>query len=713
MDAIIDRLLAEAAATGQRRAVLLSGDADWCRQQATTLAGGDAATLWVGLEAPTTVRRIDPADGDTVLGEEFEQVVFDAHSGFDPDSFGAAVGTLCGGGLLLLLAPNLAQWPQTVDPQAERITSWPLSAADATGYYLQRLVRVVGDSDGVTMLKQGEANASERPLTVTRYAPSPLENGCLSRDQADAVAALIHVVSGQRRRPVVLTADRGRGKSAALGIAAAELLKQGLRRIIVTAPRPDAALAVFDHAGRHLPGAERGKQHIRWMENGAEQRIDFIAPDRLVQETPEADLVLVDEAAAIPTPLLVSLLAHYPRIAFATTVHGYEGTGRGFAVRFHRILDEKTRGWRALHLTTPVRWAEGDPVEAMVFRALLLDAEPAPAEPIAGATPDTITIEPVSQQALAEDESLLRQLFGLLVTAHYRTKPLDLRHLLDGSHVDVWLARYQGQVVATVLMNNEGGFDEAKAAEIVAGSTRPRGHLLPEALAAHLGSEQAPALHTWRVMRIATHPVLHRQGIGTRLLQVIAERAEQEGIDLLGSSFGATPELLRFWQRADMGIVRVSVKRSASSGAHSVIVLRGTSPDGRALTAQLRQRYLELLPLLMGDALTDIEADLGLALFHAEGNDFSHAGLNSWDRRDLEAFAHGGRIFESVMAPLWMLAWDALTSRNAGLSDAQRRLLLVRLFQRCNWQESAERLGMAGRNEVIQALKQTVAQMLK
>ena len=130
--------------------------------------------------------------------------------------------------------------------------------------------------------------------------------------------------------------------------------------------------------------------NIGWPELGAaiqtgpgrvdlgEAWLRFLPPDLLARAGPPADLLLVDEAAGIPAPLLQALLRRYPRIVFSSTVHGYEGTGRGFEIRFRKILDRLTPDWRALTLTTPIRWASDDPIEALAARALLLDAAPAP-----------------------------------------------------------------------------------------------------------------------------------------------------------------------------------------------------------------------------------------------------------------------------------------------------------------------------------------------
>ncbi|MCG7904947.1 MAG: tRNA(Met) cytidine acetyltransferase, partial [Candidatus Thiodiazotropha taylori] len=145
------------------------------------------------------------------------------------------------------------------------------------------------------------------------------------------------------------------------------LIEAGYQRILVTASRQAAVESLFSMAANELGMAAHGVElhHQQGV-------IEYVAPDRLIRENPRGDLLLVDEAAAIPTPVLIKLLEHYPRIAFATTVHGYEGTGLGFNHRFKKHLDQQRPQWREIQLKTPIRWAMDDPLEQLVFRMLAL-----------------------------------------------------------------------------------------------------------------------------------------------------------------------------------------------------------------------------------------------------------------------------------------------------------------------------------------------------
>ena len=49
-----------------------------------------------------------------------------------------------------------------------------------------------------------------------------------------------------------------------------------------------------------------------------------------------------------------------------TTTEGYEGTGRGFVLRFLAWAARQTRPLERLTLRAPIRWGEDDPLERAV-----------------------------------------------------------------------------------------------------------------------------------------------------------------------------------------------------------------------------------------------------------------------------------------------------------------------------------------------------------
>ncbi|WJW75978.1 GNAT family N-acetyltransferase [Thiohalobacter sp. IOR34] len=709
LSAALDGARRRAAAAGHRLPVLIAGGADDCRRQAQALLAGmtGQALAWYGGEAPSQVPQIAPGQARGRLGQALDVLVFDAHQGFDPDAFGALCGTLRAGGLLLLLTPPLETWPARPDPACARIVPAPFGIADAGGRFLQRLVRLIRSELGLMRIEDGRVLRLPA-LPAPAQAAAPVDDGdCLTADQQQAVAAVIQVAHGHRRRPLVLVADRGRGKSAAFGIAAARLLRDGLERVLVTAPRPAAAEAVFEQAARLLPGAVGSGGRLEW-----EGRVlEFAAPDALLRKPQQAGLLLVDEAAAIPTPMLSDLLQRHARIAFATTVHGYEGTGQGFSLRFARVLDRRTPGWRRLELRDPVRWQAGDPLEAFVFRALLLDAAAAPGDELAAGRLGPV--ERLSQDELAADEALLGEVFGLLTLAHYRTRPFDLRQLLDAPGLSVFVLRSNGRVAATALLTTEGGFDADTARAVWLGERRPHGHLLVESLAVHLGLREAPERRAARILRIAVHPALQGQGLGSALLAGIVDWAREAGLDLLGVSFGLTRPLLRFWRRGGFLPVRISVRRGAASGAHSVLLLHPLSPAGEALAGTARERFAVQLPQQLADPLRDLEPRRAAALLC--GLSLRDTELTAADLEDLAAFAYGRRACASTLGPLWHLALRALSdpALAARLEPVLRDALLAKLLQKRDWASIGVVCGVRGRAEGEALLRRAVRQVLE
>ncbi|WP_052383937.1 tRNA(Met) cytidine acetyltransferase TmcA [Litchfieldella xinjiangensis] len=700
------------AARRWRGLVWLTGGADACRQRAEAIwhATSWASPLWVSSSSPMggeTMTWLPASKARTRLGSELDLVVIDAvgaDDGFDPEAFGALSGTLRAGGLLVLMTP--ASWGEVPDADYRRLADYPYRLDQLSARYLKRLANLLSLRSDVARWPAGGAVVLPHlPGTVASTLPETEDPECATQDQAEAVSRLLRM---RRRRPLVLTADRGRGKSAALGIACARWLGRGEPLIHITAPRPDAVAPLFARLAALCPqGRREGNEFIVEDATGT-HRVRFWAPDALsgALETGEISargaLLLVDEAAAIPVPALIQWLRHFPRIAFATTVHGYEGSGRGFAVRFRVHLDRDTPDWRAFHLRTPVRFAADDPLERVTSQLLLLDAEPLAPENL----PEPIAprLESIDRATLAQDEGRLRNIFGLLVQAHYRTQPSDLRRLLDAPGLKLTSLDQARRTLAVAVTGDEGGFPARLADDVARGERRPQGHLLAQSLATHAGSREALTGRLRRVLRIAVHDAVRREGLGSRLLAEETERAASDSIDLLGASFGAERGLMAFWRRNGFIAVRLGLTRETSSGEHALMVVRGTSDHGRELALELQQRFQALLPSLLAFELKELDPHVAAALL-AEGETET---LEGPAQQAIDDVALGHRELALARPALQQLIRRGLAS-GAEIESEPVALLVGLLFQGRETAWLVRRAGVAGKRQLEARLRETIA----
>ena len=697
---IINRLQQQARINGQRRLLVCSGSAQWCRELVQTVESGQVGiSLYIGEGITSTLPVLPARQSKQWLGRELDFLVYDAHCGFDVDAFGAITGTLRAGGLMILLVPELSQWAFFNDPEHKRIQVYPQNQQEVTGYYLQRLAQQVSSSNAASVLCETGAYR-ESVWPGASHTENNILEPCRTSQQSEAVAAVHKVVRGHRRRPLVLTADRGRGKSAALGIASGQLFNEGIGSIIITAPSKVSAEVIFQHARNNCDLDQTELDH----------RLVFISPDELIKHSPDTDLLLVDEAAAIPTPLLQTILTRYARIVFASTVHGYEGTGRGFAIRFRKILDKKTPQWRHMQIQQPIRWNVNDPLEAFVFKALLLNAAPVNTSSLSELSREDYEYRRISSEQLISNESLLNELFGLLVLAHYQTRPFDLRHLLDGGNIEVSGLFQQGHLVATVLAAKEGEIEQSLVEPIWRGQRRVRGHLLPQSLSNHVGIADAVTLKGLRIIRIAVHPERQYQGLGRRLLSEIKRQAVNDCYDYLGTSFGATESLLRFWHHCQFKPVRVGITREAASGTHSVMMLQGLSILGQSLQIEAQERFREQFHWLLMDGLDDVEADIVTLMLRQSGYAQTYQ-QSVFEQRDLLSYIEGQRQYDCCMASVkaWTMRWLA----NYSVTSEQQRLLVTKVLQNKDWKCVAESLQLSGRKQVQQRLRQTIAEQVR
>ncbi|WP_034873348.1 tRNA(Met) cytidine acetyltransferase TmcA [Endozoicomonas montiporae] len=710
-----------------RELVVISGEQNWCMETINSLlpALSNDLGLWLGDDAPDAIHSIPAGKATQWLGRERQFVVFNAWSGFDVDAFGAISGVIEGGGVMLLLTPELDQWSLLEDPEHRRITIYPEAENRVTGRYIRRLAQLFERSECCSLIRQNKDPVWQILPDKAKEQATPYVNDCCRTEDQDVSVEAIHkVATGHRRRPLVLTADRGRGKSAALGIAAAQCLKHGLSRIVVTGPSLAATGQVFQHAELTLnkntinkntinkntinkntmdsPVVSRGR--LVWQDKS----IEFLAPDELVANPVECDLMLVDEAAALPVPLLESLLRSQSRIVFSSTIHGYEGTGRGFAIRFRNKLEAIAPQWRALHLNQAIRWAENDPLEQLVFSSLLLNASPVEDQAMQNTTADQCEWVHFDRNQLIENESMLTQVFGLLVQAHYRTRPFDLRHFLDGPNIEVYGLVDQGRLAGTILAAREGAIEPSLQEPIWLGQRRVRGHLIPQSLSNHAGIPEAISLKGLRILRVAVHPAVRRKGFGTELLSRLSKDALDKGLDYLGTSFGATVDLLSFWQNNDFLPVRTGLLREAASGCYSLMMLQPLSEQGSALVAEARSRFYDNFLLQLPECLSGMDNDLVCCLFSGS-EDYHSIDLTERDWQDIHSFSHGQRLFESCLPAIRKLLLKGLADQKS-CSQALSGLV-VKVLQQHSWSSLAQFENVAGKKQAVIRLREYVGQL--
>ncbi|HFU8221567.1 TPA: tRNA cytosine(34) acetyltransferase TmcA [Escherichia coli] len=537
-------LTAQMKREGSRRLLVLSGEEGWCFDHVLKLRDalpGD--WLWISPQ-PDAENHCSPSALQTLLGREFRHAVFDARHGFDAAAFAALSGTLKAGSWLVLLLPVWEEWENQPDADSLRWSDCPDPIA--TPHFVQHLKRVLTADNDAILWRQNQPFSLAHFTPRTDWHPA---TGAPQPEQQQLLQQLLTMPPGV----AAVTAARGRGKSALAG----QLISRIAGSAIVTAPAKAATDVLAQFAG---------------------EKFRFIAPDALLASDEQADWLVVDEAAAIPAPLLHQLVSRFPRTLLTTTVQGYEGTGRGFLLKFCARFPHLHR----FELQQPIRWAQGCPLEKMVSEALVFDDENFTHTP-----QGNIVISAFEQTLWRSDPETPLKVYQLLSGAHYRTSPLDLRRMMDAPGQHFLQAAGENEIAGALWLVDEGGLSQELSQAVWAGFRRPRGNLVAQSLAAHGSNPLAATLRGRRVSRIAVHPARQREGTGRQLIAGALQYTHD--LDYLSVSFGYTGELWRFWHRCGFVLVRMGNHREASSGCYTAMALLPMSDAGKQLAE--REHY--------------------------------------------------------------------------------------------------------------------------
>ena len=337
--------------------------------------------------ASTDIKYTYYADTQKILGNTYGMAVLQDFEALTPNLLARTVETVEGGGIVVLLLSNLESLSQlytlTMDVHARFRTE---SHQHVTARFNERFILSLGHCPTCIMMDDelnilpisshvrdiqpvggeiaGAADPEDladlkRSLQETEPA-GPLVSCCKTLDQAKAVVTFLDAASEKTlRSTVALTAARGRGKSAAMGIAVAGAIGMGYANVFVTSPSPENlntffqfvlkgfdALGYKEHLDYDLVESSNpafGKAIVRVNVTRAHrQTIQYILPQHAERAT-QAELLVIDEAAAIPLPTVQKLLGPY-LVFLCSTVNGYEGTGRALSLKLISNLRRDAAG---------------------------------------------------------------------------------------------------------------------------------------------------------------------------------------------------------------------------------------------------------------------------------------------------------------------------------------------------------------------------------
>ncbi|KIJ54078.1 hypothetical protein M422DRAFT_25043 [Sphaerobolus stellatus SS14] len=558
----------------------------------------------------TDIRYTYYKESHKILGNTFGMCVLQDFEAITPNLLARTIETVEGGGLVVLLLKTMSSLRQlyamTMDVHSRYRTS---TQSDVVARFNERFILSLGSCDDCLVLDD-ELNVLPisrgkdiRPLEDDAVKGKSKEESELKElkdeladtkpigelvklaktiDQAKAVLTFVEAISEKTlSSTVTLTAARGRGKSAALGLAIAAALAHGYSNIFVTSPSPENLKTVFEFVfkGMDALGYEEHLEYDIAQSTNPEfnkaivrvnvfrqhrQTIQYIQPQD-AHVLGQAELVIIDEAAAIPLPLVKNLIGPY-LVFMASTINGYEGTGRSLSIKLIQQLREqskastvidtqaeetttaatsskkavhkappKARTLREIKLETPIRYSADDRVEKWLNSLLCLDATVVSKALSAQGCPHPSKCELfyVSRDTLFSyhpaSELFLQRMMALYVASHYKNQPNDLQLMSDAPahHLFVLLPPVKDdestlpEPLAVLQVALEGSISKQSILDGFSRGTRSGGDLIPWLISEQFQESKFASLSGVRVVRIATHPDYTSMGYGARALECL------------------------------------------------------------------------------------------------------------------------------------------------------------------------------------------------
>ena len=225
----------------------------------------------------TNIRYCYYKETHKILGSTYGMAILQDFEALTPNLLARTIETVEGGGMIVLLLKSMTSLKQLFTMSMDVHSRYRTEAhAHVTGRFNERFILslahnkrciVMDDSLNILPLSSHVKHVAEVPARSAEDSLTPEEselksvqekfqdsqptgsllNKCKTVDQAKALLEFIDAITEKKLdRTVSLTASRGRGKSAALGLAISAAIGFGYSNVFVTSPSPENLQTLFD-----------------------------------------------------------------------------------------------------------------------------------------------------------------------------------------------------------------------------------------------------------------------------------------------------------------------------------------------------------------------------------------------------------------------------------------------------------------------------------
>lgn len=544
-------------------------------------------------------------DTQTILGQTFDLCILEDFEALTPNLLARTIETVQGGGVIIMLLKNIKKLKSlyTLEMDVHQKLKTEGFNLIEKSRFNERFILSFPDCNRIITLDENlnilpicrhnlnDDNLMCNDINVTSNVRFQNLNDsikgildcCKTSDQAKILQKFFEILSDNSAPTTVsLTASRGRGKSASLGLATALAVFLSYSNIYITSPGPENLKTFFDFLflGLKVLNYELNKHYtvkesflsstqdysskikvvnrVDFLDKSHKRSIQYIEPLEFGKLS-QVDLLVIDEAAAIPLPVVKKLQGQY-LVFLASTINGYEGTGRSLSLKLLQELrlnqiqkDCKKDSKHVLHeltLNEPIRYKLNDPIENWLTKILCLDSTNVQVLNHFP-KPEMCNLYYVNRDTLfsyhGASEEFLQNLISLYISSHYKNSPNDLQMIADApSHhlfcllgpIDLNSSKTP-EVLVVIQVCLEGKISKKSVLENFSRGKRASGDLIPWTIAQQFQDSSFAQLAGARIVRIATHPDCQSMGYGRRALSLLQD---YYGFKVQNSNFNEVKE---------------------------------------------------------------------------------------------------------------------------------------------------------------------------